>query len=251
MAEVLVQPESALRVQHGHPGTGARATGRPIDNARPGRGPVPVELPGRNGDDIAAVIVRIVGRSRQLGDGDAKEARLLGVTHGQLFGGRGLDHLAHADDVAAFVGRQSKAKRLGVGNDVEHAAVRDIHAERAQLRYLDRRVQVDRECRNVPEGHAAHLSAHAIRADADEAGGRLQRQLGDRFGHGYHARLEERRNDADRVGARHAGVFDLLHDHVARVGIGACRREDEVAIGGRVAARLAQHPQAQVVGVFP
>src|SRR2546421_3060816 len=75
--EVLVQPESALRVQHGHPGTGARATGRPIDNARPGRGPVPVELPGRNGDDIAAVIVRIVGRSRQLGDGDATEARLV------------------------------------------------------------------------------------------------------------------------------------------------------------------------------
>ena len=46
---------------------------------------------------------------------------------------------------------------------------------------------------------------------------------------------------------RHPRVLDLLHDHVAGVGLRVGRRQDQVAVGGRVAARLAQHPQAQVV----
>ena len=45
------------------------------------------------------------------------------------------------------------------------------------------------------------------------------------------------------------GILDLLHDHVAGVGVGMARRQDQVAVRGRVAARLAQHPQAEVVAV--
>ena len=45
------------------------------------------------------------------------------------------------------------------------------------------------------------------------------------------------------------GIFDLLHDHVTGVGGGVVRGQDQVAVGRRVAARLAQHPQAQVVAV--
>ena len=43
----------------------------------------------------------------------------------------------------------------GIGDDVEHAAVRDVDAARAERRDLDRRVEVHGERRHVPERRPA------------------------------------------------------------------------------------------------
>ena len=56
-------------------------------------------------------------------------------------------------------------------------------------------------------------------------------------------------DDADGVGAGHRRILHLLHDDEAGVGVGMVGGQDQVAVGGRVAARLAQHAQAQIVGV--
>ena len=117
------------------------------------------------------------------------------------------------------------------------------------MRDLDDRVQVGRERRHVPERHAADLPVGALGGHADEAGRRLEDKLRGRLGHRQHPGLEERRDDADRVRPGHPGIFDLLHDHVAGLGLRPRGRQDEVAVGGRVAARLAEHPQAEVVAV--
>ena len=93
------------------------------------------------------------------------------------------------------------------------------------------------------------LPSRAVRPDPDQPGRRLERQLRHGLGHRQHPGLEERRDDAHRVRAAHPGVLDLLHDHVAGRRLGVRRRQDEVAVRGRVAARLAEHPQAEVVAV--
>ena len=138
----------------------------------------------------------------------------------------------------------------GLGDHVEHAAVGHIDGGRAQVRHLDHRVQVRGERGHVAEGDLFDLAALARRADADQPGGRFERELGHRLDHRDHAGLQQHRRHADRVGARHAGVLDLLHDHEARVRLRPGRRQDHVAAERGIAARLAQHQLAQPVAVI-
>jgi hypothetical protein len=58
------------------------------------------------------------------------------------------------------------------------------------------------------------------------------------------------RRDADRVRPRHAGVFDLLHDHEPGIRLGMRGRQDEVAVRRRISARFPQHALAQTVGMI-
>ena len=168
---------------------------------------------------------------------------------GELVGRGRLDHLADPDDVRALVGRQPQPERLGLGDHVEHPAVRDVDRHGAEMRDLDRRIQVGREGRHVPERHAEHLAVEAVGGDPDQAGRRFERQVGHGLGHRQHAGLEQDRGDAHRVRPGHARVLDLLHDHVAGIRRRVAGWQDQVAVGRRVAARLAEHPQAQVVAV--
>ena len=122
-------------------------------------------------------------------------------------------------------GRQAQAERRGVGDDVEHAAPRDVHGHPAERPDLDGRVEVDGERRHVAERDLRDLAVAALGADADQPRRRLERQLGHRLAHRDHAGLEQRRGHADRVGAGHRRVFDLLHDHEPGVGVGMGRRQ--------------------------
>ena len=52
-------------------------------------------------------------------------------------------------------GVSAQAEGRGVGDDVEHAAVGHVDGDRAQVRHLDRAVEVRREGGHVLERHAA------------------------------------------------------------------------------------------------
>ena len=212
-------------------------------------GRVPVERPVRNGDDVPHRVRGIVGGPGQLTDRDPGEAGLLGMDDRQLLVGGGLDHLGDPGDVGAFVGRQPQPERLGRGDDVEHAAVGDVDRDRAEVWHLHGGVEVGRECRHVAERDPGHLAIRAVGPDADKPGRRLEGELRDGLGHRDHAGLEQRGHDAHRVRAAHPRVLDLLHDHVAGLGLRVGRGQDQVAVRRRVAARLAQHSQAEIVPV--
>src|SRR5262245_13348613 len=188
-------------------------------------------------------------RAGELRDGDAAEARLQRMLHGELLVGRRLDHLRDAHDVAPLVRSEGEPEGARVGDDVEHAAVRHVYRHRAQRGHLDGAVEVHGEGRDVLEGHAPHLAVRAFRAHADEARGRFEDEIGYRLAHGQHARFEEHRDHADRVGAGHAWILDLLHDHVAGLGFRMCRRQEHVAVGGGITARLAQHARAELIAM--
>ena len=61
-------------------------------------------------------------------------------------------------------GREPQPEPLGFGDDVEHPALGDVHADRPELRDLDRRIEVGRERRHVPERHAVDLAVAAVGA---------------------------------------------------------------------------------------
>ncbi len=86
--------------------------------------------------------------------------------------------------------------------------------------------------------------------DADQAGGRLEDEARDRLGDRHQALVDEHGRGADRVRAAHGRVLGLLHDHEARIGLRGGRRQDEVAAGRRIAARLAKHQSAQMVALL-
>ena len=128
-----------------------------------------------------------------------------GWTTGQLLRGGGLDQLGDPRDVARPRRDEPEAERLRVRDHVEHPAVRDVDDDRADVRDLDGDVEVGRERGHVAERHPGDLAVRAVRADPDEAGRRLEDQLGDRLGHRQHPGLEQRGDHADRVRAGHAG----------------------------------------------
>ena len=90
--------------------------------------------------------------ARKLRDGDAGDFRVFGMRHRQLLARGGLDHLGDAHDIAGFIGRETKAERSGIGDDVEHPAIGDIHSDRAQALHLDGRIEVRGEGGDVAEG---------------------------------------------------------------------------------------------------
>jgi hypothetical protein len=137
-----------------------------------------------------------------------------------------------------------------VGDHVEHAAPADVDGHRAELGYVDDGVEMGRERGHVLEGDLLDLAGAALGRDADEARGSLQGELGHRFHHGDHARLQEHGCHGDRVAAAHDGVLDLLHDDEARRGIRMLGRNDQVAAQGWVAPRLAQHQHPELVVVL-
>ena len=69
--------------------------------------------PGRDGHHVPHAVRRIVRRSAQLPDGDAREPGLVGMDDRQLLVGRRLDHLGDADDVGALVRGEPQPERRG------------------------------------------------------------------------------------------------------------------------------------------
>ena len=131
------RPSWPLRVQHRHLRAGARAARRAVDGAGPGRRASQSSVPVETVTALRREIRRRAAAPRA-GDGEPVKPGCSGWTTGSCSRGGGLDHLADARDVAALVGRQPQAERLGVGDDVEHAAVRDVDGHRAEVRHLDR-----------------------------------------------------------------------------------------------------------------
>ncbi|MNR12488.1 hypothetical protein D3C85_1288460 [compost metagenome] len=136
-----------------------------------------------------------------------------------------------------------------VGDHVEHAAPAHVDAYLAQVRHVDFGIDVCGERRYVLEGDSLDLAALAPGLDADQPGRCLQHQLGERLLHRQHAHLQQHGDHRDGVAAGHHRVLDLLHDDVARIGLGVAGRDDDVAAMRRVAARFAQHQLAQLVVV--
>ncbi len=166
---VVPDAQLALRDERRHLGRGAGAARRAVDGAGPGRRTLPVQGTRGDGDHVAPAVRGVMRRPGQLPDRDAGEARLIRVDHRELVGRRSLDHLGDPGDVRALVRGQPEPEPLGVGDDVEHAAVRDVHQDRPELRHLDRHVQVRGEGGNVTERDACDLSVTACRGDPDEA----------------------------------------------------------------------------------
>src|SRR6185295_18356743 len=121
------------------------ATRGAVEDARPGVRALPVEVAGGNDDRVAHVVVGAVRRAAQLRRAEAVDVRVFGVGDGQLLARGGLDHLADADNVAAFVGCEPQTKALGRGDDVEHAAIGDIDVDGAELGDFDGHVEVGGE----------------------------------------------------------------------------------------------------------
>ena len=249
MDEVLAEGQFAFGPHRRHLGAGARAAGGAVEGAGPGQRPVPVELAGRDDHRVAPVRSGHERRRRELADRHAADLRiqLMHRRRQLLLAGR-LDHLADPGRLRGLFRRQGEADLVGVGDDVEHAAVGDVDGHVAEFRHVEHRVEVDGEGGHVLELDPLHLAPFDVGAHPDQAGGRFQGQFGDGLRVRHHPGLDQHGDDGDRVRARHAGVLDLLHDHVAGDRVGMGRRQDQVAVRGRIAARFAQHPQAQLVG---
>lgn len=78
------------------------------------------------------------------------------MCHRDLLGGGRLDALADRDEVAHLRGLDPEAERPGVHQGVDHAAVGDVHAYRAEARHLHRPVEVEHEGGHVAEGARSH-----------------------------------------------------------------------------------------------
>ena len=189
-------------------------------------------------------------RSGQLGDGDPVETGLQGMDDRKLLARRRLHQFADPHDVATLVGSEPQTEGPRIRDDVEHAAIRHVHGDRAEGLHFQVGVDMRGEGGDVQEGHIDHLSIPALRVDLDETRGRLEGEVREGFPHLQYSGFERHRDHADRVGARHARVLDLLHDHEAEVGLGIRGGKDHVAVGGGKAARLAQHAQAEAVAVL-
>ncbi len=110
---------------------------------------------------------------------------------------------------------------------------------------LDRRVEVDREAGLVRELDR-DLAAGAQSTSMSPPGASISLA---RHGldHLHDARLERDRRDADRVRAGHRRVLGALEDHVAEVGAGIARGQDDVRVHVRRATRLEEEQAADLV----
>ena len=230
-------PHQAARVQRRHAGAQARA------------GRAAVEPSGRDHDRVARDGADAPPGRCDLHDRDVADGRVLGMRARQLRARSHADALAHERELARLARLDREAQRRRVGDRVEHAAVGDVHAERAQALDLERGIDALGVAGHVRELDRLAAPVAAGRARLDDAAGRLQPH--DRLGlvHRQHARLEQHGRRADRVGARHRRVLGRLHDDEAGVAIVARRRHDQVRVRGHAAARLAQKQPAQRVAV--
>src|SRR3990170_7246209 len=169
--EIRVHAEFTLRVQDRHGGTRPGPAGGAVDRARPSLGAAPVERSGRDDDGVLPAGLQIASGLPQLGDRDALDRRVLGMRDGELFAGRGLDHLSDAGDAAPFLRSYTHPDLPRVRDDVEHAAPGDVHGEPPEFGHVHRRVQVNGEGRDVAERHTRDLAVRDVRRDADQARG--------------------------------------------------------------------------------
>ena len=248
MVEVLVQGELAAGVQRRHLGAGPGAAGRAVERARPGLRPLPVELAGRHDGGVLLGRPFPCRRSREHSDGDAFDLRVVRVRHGKLLARRRLDHLSHPGHLPRPLRNDLEPVPRGVGDHVEHATVGDIDLDRTEVRHLDGSRDVHREGGNVLESDASHLAVLDRGLHLDESRRRLELEPGEGLGGFHHPGLDEGGHYADGVGARHAGVLHLFHDHKAGVRLGVIGGQHEIAVGGGIAAGFAEHALSQAVG---
>ena len=238
--EGLALGEQAARVKHRHPRARARAAGRAI---------VPS---GRDDDGVARALAfgRRVERAGEQRLVDSVDIRVLGMDAGDLNRRGSLDPLADLDELGGLRIVKLEAEALGVDDAVDHPAIRDIDLDAPESRHIDRSVQHEHEARHVVEGDAHAFAVAALGRHRHEPGRGLERELGDRLLHGDHARLEERRDRADGVGARHRHVIVGLDDHEACIGLGRGRRQHQVHALVYFAARLVEEELPEIIGMF-
>ena len=165
----------------------------------------------------------------------------------------GFDEEAVPFDVPALLPRffelQGQTDLVRIGDDVVHPAVGDIDLHPAQLRDVDLGVQADSETGHVLECDAFDPAAEDFGLDRDQPGRRLEKELGHWLSRWHHPRFYQ--NCCDRYGIRprHPRIFDLFHDHVSGVRFRVGGWQNEIAVGRRVAARLAQHSLTELIGL--
>jgi hypothetical protein len=166
----------------------------------------------------------------------------------QLLARCDTDALACHGEVSCLSRLEREAECVRIGDRVPHAAERHVDRQRPEPVYLERCVEVLGEARDVGQLHALALPVRASRRHFDDAGRRFEPERRLRLLHLHHSRLEQHRDDAHRVRARHRGVLGRLHDDVARVAVLARRRHDQVRVHGDASAGLAkQQPAERVV----
>ena len=83
----------------------------------------------------------------------------------------------------------------------------------------------------------------------DQSSRSLKRKLRDRLVYFHHSGFDEYRSDGNRIRARHARVFNLLHNHITSVGFRSCRRQNQVAVRSRVSPGFTEHAESEFVGL--
>ena len=110
-------------------------------------------------------------------------------------------------------------------------------------------IEVRSKGRHIAESHFLDLAVANFGFDGNQPRGRFQLEFRYWLGDFHHAGFNQHGHYANRVSARHGRIFHLLHDDEAGVGFRVRGRQDEVAVRCWISARLAQHAQADVVGM--
>ena len=174
---------------------------------------------------------------------------IFGMDYGQLQGCCRTHRLAGADHVGPAVGRDIQPKLGGFGDDIEHTAPCDIDPNRSITRHVDQFVQMHGKRRHVAKRHAGDFAIRTRRPHPDQPGGRLKHQFSYRFKHRQNAGLKQHSHHADGVAARHRRVFGLFHDDEPGIRRRVAWWYDDIAAVSRIPPRLAQHHQANIIGI--
>ena len=131
-----IEPASSV---HGCGGRRCASAARAaIEHTSPGLGAIPVELAGRERDDVAPVSIWTVRRTVEQRDRRPRERSVDRMHNGELVDGCGSDHLADSRNLCAVGGREVDAEHISIGHRKEHSAPDDIDRDRADRRHLDR-----------------------------------------------------------------------------------------------------------------
>ena len=142
------------------------------------------------------------------------------------------DAIQVAMDPAGCIGQRAGLLRLDakphlarIDERVVDAAKRDIDADLAQFRDIDRNVQVLDKAWNHVERNPLAFAVCACCAGGHQSRRRIQPDHGLRLAHGDHARFQQHGCDADAVGAGHGMGLVALEDDEAGIGFIRHRRE--------------------------